>query len=84
MRMRLKMPCTSETRTGRLRGSEKHADQMPHVERPLLSRPEGPEGTTILPALGSICGSPCAALTPQGWQGNLWGSATGNLTVGGA
>ena len=28
-----------------------------------------------------LCGSPFSDLTSWGWQGNLWGSATGNLTM---
>lgn len=43
---------------------------------------ESLEGTTRPPQnCGSLCGSPFSDLTSWGWQGNLWGSATGNLTM---
>lgn len=35
----------------------------------------------ILQHCGSLCRSPYSDLTPQGLQGNLWGSTPGNLTV---
>lgn len=43
---------------------------------------ENLEGTTSPPQNGgSLCGSPFSDLTSWGWQGNLWGSTTGNLTM---
>ena len=43
---------------------------------------ESLEGTTRPPQnCESLCGSPFSDLTSWGWQGNLWGSATGNLTM---
>ena len=40
------------------------------------------EGTTNPPQnCGSFCGSPFSGLKSWGWQGNLWGSTTGDLTM---
>lgn len=55
---------------------------FPELPVPLVGR-ESPGGITSSHPqhCGSLCGSSYSDLTPEGMQGNLWGSTSGNLTV---